>query len=266
VTTTLDGRVALVTGGGSGIGRASAQRFAAHGMRVCVVDLDGDAASSVAGPLGGLGIACDVSDPDQVDSAFAQCAGELGSVDLALLNAGITIQWSGDIGSLDLAQYRKSVGVNLDGVVFGAVAAVRTMRARTSGAPGAILATASLAGLMPWHPDPVYSLGKHGVVGFMRSIAPNLAAEGIAVHTICPGITETGVLGDRRSLVEGFGVPVMEPDAIADAVLAAATAPIEETGSCWVAQHGKAAWAMEFNDVPGADNKLNVPVRARTAR
>jgi NAD(P)-dependent dehydrogenase (short-subunit alcohol dehydrogenase family) len=257
----LDGRVALVTGGGSGIGRASAQRFAAQGMRVCVVDLDGEAATAVAGTLGGLGIACDVSDAEQVAAAFARCAQELGSVDLALLNAGITIHWSGDIGSLDLAQYRKSVGVNLDGVVYGAVEAVRTMRARRNGGQGAILATASLAGLMPWHPDPVYSLGKHGVVGFMRSIAPNLAPEGIAVHAICPGITETGVLGDRRTLVEGFGVPVMEPDAIADAVLHAAVSPIEATGSCWVAQHGTAAWAMEFAEVPGPDNKLNMPVR-----
>jgi NAD(P)-dependent dehydrogenase (short-subunit alcohol dehydrogenase family) len=119
---------------------------------------------------------------------------------------------------------------------------------------------------MPWHPDPVYSLGKHGVVGFMRSIAPNLAPEGIAVHTICPGITDTGVLGDRRALVEGFGVPVMEPDTIADAVLAAAASPIEATGSCWVAQHGKAPWVMDFAEVPGPDNKLNVPVRARTGR
>lgn len=262
----LSGRVALVTGGGSGIGRAAAQRFAAEGMRVCVVDLDGDAAAAVADAIGGLAIACDVSDPEQVDTAFARCADDLGSVDLALLNAGITIHWSGDIGALDLDQYRKSVGVNLDGVVFGAVAAVRAMRARPAGGPGAILATASLAGLMPWHPDPVYSLGKHGVVGFMRSIAPNLAPEGIAVHTICPGITETGVLGDRRSLVEGFGVPVMEPDAIADAILAAATSPIEATGSCWVAQHGKPAWAMEFNEVPGADSKLNIPVRTRSAR
>lgn len=260
---TLDGRVALVTGGGSGIGRASAERFAAHGMRVCVVDLDGEAASAVAAPLNGVGIACDVSDPDQVDSAFAQCAEEFGSVDLALLNAGITIQWSGDIGSLDLVQYRKSVGVNLDGVVFGAAAAVRTMRARGNGAPGTIMATASLAGLMPWYPDPVYSLGKHGVVGFMRSVAPNLAPEGIAVHTICPGITETGVLGDRRSLVEGFGVPVMDADTIADAVVAVATLPIEATGSCWVIQHGKSPWAMDFADVPGPDSKLNVPIGAR---
>lgn len=261
----LEGSVALVTGGGSGIGRASAHRLAAEGMRVCVVDLDGETASAVADSVDGLGLACDVSDPGQIDSAFARCAEEFGSVDLALLNAGITIHWSGDIGSLDLAQYRRSVGVNLDGVVFGAVAAVRTMRTRTGGAPGAILATASLAGLMPWHPDPVYSLGKHGVVGFMRSIAPNLAPEGIAVHTICPGITETGALGDRRPLVEGFGVPVMEPEAIADAVLLAATAPIEQTGSCWVAQYGKPPWAMEFAEVPGADSKLNIPVRACSA-
>ena len=158
------------------------------------------------------------------------------------------------------------MSVNLDGVVFGAVAAVRTMRARSDGTDGAILATASLAGILPWHPDPVYTLGKHGVVGFMRAIAPNLAPEGIAVHTICPGITETGVLGNRRTLVEGIGVPVMEPDAIADAVVVAATSPIAATGSCWVAQYGKAPWAMEFAHVPGPDIRLNVPVAPRSDR
>ncbi|MBN8986185.1 MAG: SDR family NAD(P)-dependent oxidoreductase, partial [Rhizobiales bacterium] len=114
----------------------------------------------------------------------------------------------GDIGDLDLSDYRKSVGVNVDGVVFGAVAAVRAMRAGGAG-EGAIVATASLAGILPWHPDPIYSLGKHGVVGFTRAIAPNFAPEGIAVHTICPGITETGALGNRRPLVERIGVPVM---------------------------------------------------------
>ncbi|ORB30818.1 SDR family NAD(P)-dependent oxidoreductase [Mycolicibacterium parafortuitum] len=259
----LAGRVALVTGGASGIGRATAVRLAAEGMRVCVVDIDGAAAEAVAGPLDGIGLRCDVADPDQVDATFASCVAGLGGLDLAFLNAGITIDWSGDIGALDLAQYRRSVGVNLDGVVFGARAAVRTMRALGTGTDRAILATASLAGLMPWHPDPVYSLGKHGVVGLMRSIAPNLAAEGIAVHTICPGITETGVLGDRRSLVERIGVPVMEPQAVADAVMAALAAPPESTGTCWVAQHGKPAWAMEFAPVPGPDSRLNVPVRPR---
>lgn len=259
----LSGRVALVTGGASGIGRATAVRLASEGMQVCVVDIDGSAAEAVAEPLGGIGLRCDVTDPDQVDATFASCVAGLGALDVAFLNAGITIDWSGDIGSLDLAQYRRSVGVNLDGVVFGARAAVRTMRSLAAGTERAILATASLAGLMPWHPDPVYSLGKHGVVGFMRSIAPNLAAEDIAVHTICPGITETGVLGDRRSLVERIGVPVMEPETIAEAVLAALAAPAEAAGACWVAQHGKPPWAMEFAPVPGPDSRLNVPVRPR---
>ncbi|MGE2721792.1 SDR family oxidoreductase [Mycolicibacterium celeriflavum] len=255
----LAGRVALVTGGGSGIGRAAAQRLSAEGMRVCVVDIDADAAASVADEVDGLAVACDVSDPDQVEATFARCAAELGGFDLALLNAGITIRWSGEIGALDLADYRRSVGVNLDGVVFGTATAVRTMRRHGDG-DRAILATASLAGLMPWHPDPVYALGKHAVVGLMRSVAPSLAAERIAVHTICPGITETGALGNRRALVEKIGVPVMEPEAIADAVLTAATSPLDATGTVWVAQHGKAAWPMEFPKLSTPDSRLNVPV------
>ncbi len=259
----LAGRVALVTGGASGIGQATAVRLAAEGMRVCVVDIDGDAASEVARAVDGIGLRCDVTDPEQVDASFASCLAAFGGLDLAFLNAGITIQWTGDIGSLDLSQYRRSVGVNLDGVVFGVRAAVRAMRSLGGDSERAILATASLAGLMPWHPDPVYSLGKHGVVGLMRSIAPNLAGEGIAVHTICPGITETGVLGDRRALVESIGVPVMEPEAVVAGVLAALAAPMSAAGSCWVVQHGKALWAMDFAAVNGPDNRLNMPVRPR---
>ncbi|MDH6242723.1 SDR family NAD(P)-dependent oxidoreductase [Mycobacterium sp. OTB74] len=259
----LEGRVALVTGGGSGIGRATAQLLASRGMRVCVVDIDERAAAAVAESIDGVGLGCDVSDPEQVDATFVECARELGSVDLAFLNAGISIRWSGDIATLDIADYRRSVGVNLDGVVFGVRSAVRTMRNCPVDIERAIVATASLAGILPWHPDAVYSLGKHAVVGFMRAIAPNLAAEGIAVHTICPGIAETGLLGDRRPLVEGAGVPVMESDAVADAVLVAATAPPDATGSTWVVQHGKPPWAVQFPDVPGPDGRLNVPVRNR---
>lgn len=257
----LDGRVALVTGGGSGIGRATAVRLAAEGMRVCVLDVDGVAAEAVAETVGGVGLACDVSSPDQVNAGFAECVHRLGGLDVAFLNAGITIGWSGDIAALDVADYRRSLGVNVDGVVFGAIAAVRAMRARPGSPDGAILATASLAGVIPWHPDPVYSLGKHAVVGFMRSIAANLAADSITVHTICPGITETGVLGDRRSLVERIGVPVMEPGAIADGVIAALQSPAESSGSCWIVRHGKVPWPMVFPHVEGPDNRLNVSLK-----
>lgn len=259
----LDGRVALVTGGGSGIGRATAQLLAERGMRVCVVDIDEASAGTVADEIGGLARGCDVSDPQQIDAAFAACLDELGGLDVAFLNAGISIRWSGDIGSLEAADYRRSLGVNLDGVVFGARAAVRAMRTCPAAGERAIVATASLAGLLPWHPDPVYSLGKHAVVGFMRAVAPNLSPEGIAVHTVCPGITETGVLGNRRRLVEGAGVPVMEPQAIADAVLAAVMAPLDATGATWVVQHGKPPWTMEFAGVPGPDSRLNVAINAR---
>lgn len=232
-------------------------------MRVCVVDINAETAETVAEESGGLGLACDVSDPEQVDVAFASCAKEFGSVDLAFLNAGVSIRWSGDIAELEDADYRRSTGVNLDGVVFGARAAVRTMRTCPGAGERAIVATASLAGILPWHPDPVYSLGKHAVVGFIRAIAPNLASEGIAVHTVCPGITETGALGNRRGLVERAGVPVMEPHTIADGVLTAVSSPMDATGSTWIVQYGKPAWAMQFPDVPGLDSMLNVPVNTR---
>lgn len=148
----LNDRVALITGGGSGIGRATAQRLASEGMRICVLDIDKDTALGVAESLGGLGLQCDVSDPGQVDLAFATCTAELGSVDLAFLNAGITIDWSGDIGTLDLAAYHRSVGVNVHGVVFGAAAAVRAMRARSTGGAGVVLATASWPASCPGIP------------------------------------------------------------------------------------------------------------------
>jgi NAD(P)-dependent dehydrogenase (short-subunit alcohol dehydrogenase family) len=259
----LDGRVALVTGGGSGIGRATAQLLASKGMRVCIVDIDECAAATVADSIGGAALGCDVSDPEQVDAAFTSCVSEFGHLDLAFLNAGVSVRWSGDIATLDVADYRGSLGVNLDGVVFGARSAVRAMRSCPGDGQRAIVATASLAGILPWHPDAIYSLGKHAVVGFMRAIAPNLSPEGIAVHTVCPGIAETGVLGNRRPLVEAVGVPVMEPQAVADAVFAAVSAPPDATGSTWVVQHGKPAWTIQFPDVPGPDSRLNVPVSGR---
>ncbi|MFM8303821.1 MAG: SDR family oxidoreductase, partial [Actinomycetota bacterium] len=136
------GRVALVTGGGSGIGRATATRLAAEGMRLCVVDIDRDAARAVAAEVGGEALTADVARSDQVDAVFAQCADRLGAVDLAFLNAGIAIGVA-DLTELTDDDYRRIMGPNVDGVVFGARAAVRQMRAQGTG--GTIVATASLA-------------------------------------------------------------------------------------------------------------------------
>ena len=247
----LEGRAALVTGAASGIGRATARRLAAEGMRLCCVDLDADGARRVADEVGGTSFAANVARATETDAAFAHCVAELGAVDLAYLNAGIAIARA-DIGALEDDEYARILGVNVDGVVFGARAAIRTMRAQGRG--GVIVATASLAGIVPFALDPIYALTKHAVVGFMRSVAPTVEADGIAVHAICPGLTDTPIMGDAtRDALRTAEFPLMAPEQIADAVVAAATAT--STGTCWVCQPGREPLPYEFRDVPGPRTK-----------
>src|ERR1700694_4523268 len=229
----LKGRVALVTGGASGIGRATAERFTAEGMRVCVVDLQDDGGREVAESLHGTFHVADVGDPAQVDAAFAHCVDELGGVDVAFLNAGIAIGHA-DIETLPDDEYRRIMRVNVDGVVYGARAAVREV---SRGSGGSIVATSSLAGLIPFPPDPVYDLTKHAVVGFMRSLAPTLAPKGITANCVNPGMTDTAIMNDEiRAVLAAADFPLMAPTQIADAVVHAITCG--ETGRCWVCQPG----------------------------
>src|SRR5262245_36822381 len=221
-------------------------------MRVCCVDRDIDGARRVADEVRGTAVRADVSRSGETDAAFASCVDELGGLDLAYLNAGIAIARS-DIGALEDDEYERIVGVNVDGVVFGARAAIRTMRAqeaRGRGRGGVIVATASLAGIVPFALDPVYALTKHAVVGFIRSIAPSLEGDGIAVHAICPGLTDTPIMGDEtREALRAAEFPLMAPEQIAEAVVTAATS--STTGTCWVCQPGRTALRYEFRDVPG---------------
>jgi len=242
----LSGQVGLVTGAASGIGRATVERFAAEGMRVCVVDWDEVAGRAVAEAVDGLFVAADVGDAAQVDAAFGRCVDELGGLGVAYLNAGIAIGHA-DIADLPDDVYRRIMRVNVDGVVFGARAAVRHLRA---GGGGAIVATASLAGLIPFPPDPVYDLTKHAVVGFIRSIAPTLAPDGITANCVNPGMTDTAIITeDAKAMLAAADFPLMSPSQIADAVVTAATSG--ETGRCWVCQPGREALRYEFRDVPG---------------
>jgi NAD(P)-dependent dehydrogenase (short-subunit alcohol dehydrogenase family) len=244
--TALAGKVTLVTGGGSGIGRATCGRFAAAGATVFVVDRDRAAADAVAAEVNGAAFAGDMGSAAEVDAAFAACTDACGGVDIAFLNAGIAIGVS-DIASLSDDDYYRMMRVNVDGVVFGVRAAIRAMEARGS---GAIVATSSLAGLIPFAPDPVYDASKHAVVGLIRSVAPTLAAKGITANTVNPGITDTNILtNDTKQYLRDSGFPIMDASQIAEAVYGLVTTGV--TGQCWVCQAGREPVSYEFRDVPG---------------
>ena len=254
----LEGRVALVTGGGSGIGAATARRLAEEGMRVCVVDMNGDSAATVADEIGGFAVAADVSDSRQVDSAFAACMNRFGCVDLAHLNAGF--MGYGDIGTISDADYERNRGANLDGVVFGARATIRAVRERADGREGGVIvATASIAGLEGYPRNPLYSLTKHAIIGFIRSLGPALVAEGMAAHAVCPSLVDTPLpSAEAKAAFVNMGGTMVRPTQVADAVVAAATASLDLSGTCWVVNPDETT-AHRFNDVPGAHSVLMRP-------
>jgi NAD(P)-dependent dehydrogenase (short-subunit alcohol dehydrogenase family) len=212
---------ALVTGGASGIGRAIVKRLEAGGAEVRVLDLrDG----------------FDVSDPAAWDSVEA--------VDLACLNAGV-VTGERDLRDVSDDQYRRIVGTNVDGVVFG----VRQL-ARVQEPGSAIVVTASLAGLTPVESDPIYGGTKHFLIGFVRSIAPQLETRGIRINAVCPGVVDTPILGEEgRARLRSAGFPLLRPEDVADAVVAAFESG--GTGEAWVCQPGRDPEPYRFRGVPG---------------
>jgi NAD(P)-dependent dehydrogenase (short-subunit alcohol dehydrogenase family) len=240
----LTGKGALVTGGASGIGAAAARLLAASGARVAVVDRDGERARELARELGGAAYAIDVTDPGAVTAVVAAAEGEFGRLDVVLLNAGITAGQSG-ITDLDVEGYRRIMGVNVDHVVFGLTAAVPALR-RAGG--GVIVATASLAGLTAMPGDALYTASKHAVVGYVRSVAPVLAPEGIRVAAVCPGFADTPLIAHAKEQFGDF------PLLTADDVAAAIEQIIErgEPGECWYVQHGREPGPYGFRGVPSA--------------
>jgi NAD(P)-dependent dehydrogenase (short-subunit alcohol dehydrogenase family) len=211
---------ALVTGGASGIGRAIVERLEAEGAEVRSLDLqDG----------------FDVSDSaawESVDPAQLVC-----------LNAGV-VTHAADVAALTDEEYRRVLGANVDGVVYGVRRLASTM------APGsAIVVTASLAGLIPTETDVIYTLTKHAVVGFVRAVAPQLAARGIRINMVNPGFVDTPMVDELRDAFTDAGFPLLRPADVANAVLLAARD--EETGQAWIVQPGREPLKFRFPNVPG---------------
>jgi NAD(P)-dependent dehydrogenase (short-subunit alcohol dehydrogenase family) len=216
---------ALVTGAASGIGRAIAERLGSDGYEVAALDV---------GEL-------DVSDA----ASWALFAAGLDRLEVACLNAGV-ITGSSSIGELTEEQFQRMLGVNVGGTVLG----VRALLPALEAAGGQIVVTASLAGLVPMPNDPIYSGTKHFLIGFVRSVAPELAARGVSINAVCPGIADTPLLGeDGRAALEAAGFPLLSPDDVVDGVLAALGSG--ETGQAWVVQPGRAPEAYRFHGVPG---------------
>jgi NAD(P)-dependent dehydrogenase (short-subunit alcohol dehydrogenase family) len=241
----LDGKVALVTGAAGGFGRATARALAAEGATVVAADVDAAGAEAIAAELGGHAVACDVSDLDANRAAVAFALERCGGLDLVHLNAGV-VTGCGVGDDFDLALYRRAMGANLDGVVFGAHAALPALLARGG---GAIVVTASLAGLTGVPYDPLYSANKHAVVGLTRSLAPGLAAQGIRMNAVCPGFAETAIIEPLREQLAQSGVALIPAETVAAVVLDLLAG--DAVGECVVIQPGREPLPFAFRGVPG---------------
>ena len=239
------GKVAWVTGGGQGFGAGAARRFASHGAKVVVSDINRESAAAVAEEIGGLAAPCDVSSLEQCQAAVATVLEHYGRVDVAFLNAGIATG-CGVGEDFDLAVYRRAMGVNLDGVVFGAHAVFGAMKAAGG---GDIVATASLAGLTGTGFDPIYGANKHGVVGLVRAIGDEWPQFGIRVNAICPGFSNTAIVDPLREILTESGIPLIPVEMVVDAVISAATSG--RSGECWYIQPGRPGEVFRFRGIPG---------------
>src|SRR4029453_1099467 len=188
----LTGRVAVVTGAGSGIGRATVRGFAAEGARVVAVDLDEKTGQSAADEVGGTFIACDVADEAQVAALFTEVHDVLGRVDIAFNNAGISPPDDDSILTTGLEAWERVHRVNLTSVYLCCKYSIPFMQRQ---AKGSIINTASFVALMGAATSQIsYTASKGGVLAMTRELGVQFAREGVRVNALCPGPVATPLL------------------------------------------------------------------------
>ncbi|MEV7005364.1 SDR family NAD(P)-dependent oxidoreductase [Streptosporangium sp. NPDC051022] len=213
----LNGAAAIISGGASGLGEATARDLAAHGATVVVADLNEERGKSVADEIGAVFVKTDVSDEQQVQAAVDAAVATGRPLRVVVNSAGIG--WAGrtvnrDGSPHDLASYRKVIEVNLIGTFnlmrIGAAAIARTEPVDEDGQRGVVVNTASVAALEGQTGQVAYSASKGGIVGMTLPAARDLSAAGIRVNTICPGIIDTPIYGFNPN-AEEFKAKLVAP-------------------------------------------------------
>jgi NAD(P)-dependent dehydrogenase (short-subunit alcohol dehydrogenase family) len=231
----MQGRVAFVTGGASGIGRAIGSALVSRGATVVVADINASGAAALARELNGRGpgsatsLSLDVADARGFAEAVGAVHAERGRLDLLFNNAGIGV--GGPVEELSLAHWERTLDVNLRGVVHGVRAAYPLMIEQRF---GHIVNTASLAGLMPFPLGAPYAMTKHAVVGLSVSLRLEARAHGVRVSAVCPGVIDTPILDGegppdlprtrlagrgREIMLHGNRGPAYPPERLAEDVL-----------------------------------------------
>lgn len=246
----LVGKRALVTGGASGIGLATARRLVADGADVLVIDVDVESGEAAAEAAGARFLAADVSSSADWEKVIGVVAETSGGLDFVHLNAGIMSHES-NILELSDEVFNRVLGVNLGGVVYGIRATAGLL---SEGGGGSIVVTSSIGGLAAFPQDPVYVASKHALTGLVRALVPSMEALGISINAICPGPVDTP-LADRElarlGVLPGTDLGAMTPDQLADAVVDALTA--ETSGGVYLVLGG------QVSEIPAFDLQSVMP-------
>jgi len=221
----VQNKVAVITGGGSGIGRATAQRLAKEGASIVIADLDEKMGAESVKLVEGAGgratfVRADVTKESDARAMLDAAVSKFGRVDILHNNAGIAVGPPG-FPAAEAARWRLVLDIDLYAVVLGCWLAAPIM---TRAGGGAIVNTASMAGLYPHPLDPIYAAAKAAVVNFTYSLAPWASERKIRVNCVCPGITDTPMV--RRGIEAATAVgmkswlpsKIIQPEEIADAV------------------------------------------------
>ena len=253
MTIDLRNRQAVVTGAASGFGKAVTHELLRSGATVVATDVDTNGLARLADEAEADALRTERLDVGDV-TAWTTLIADIGPFDLAVLNAGVATHHVRPEGALpvlglDTERYRTVISANIDGVVFGTQAVLEHM---TATGYGDIIVTASVAGLVPIAPDPVYGLTKHAVVGFVRSLASALDqhAEPLDIHisAICPGFADTAILpDDAKDILQALGVELLTAERVAETMMRA----IEQrkNGAQWVVWGGYEDEQYEWNDI-----------------